>query len=92
LVSGIFHREEVPKNNIKRHIMREPDLDLEIDDRQRAILVVECPECGDKSRFLLDEVSPGTSVLCNCGGVLNLPGDSLQSIRKKSDNTQKIQD
>jgi RNase P subunit RPR2 len=66
--------------------MREPNLHLEIDDHQRAILVVECSECGDKSRFLLDEVSPGTSVLCNCGGVLNLTGDSLKSIHRKFDD------
>ena len=63
--------------------MREPKLDLEIDANQKAILVVECQECGDKSRFLLDEVSPGTSVLCNCGGVLNLTVDSLKSIHRK---------
>ena len=66
--------------------MREPNLDLEIDDTQRAILVVECQECGDKSRFLLDEVSPGTSVLCNCGGVLNITENSLKSIRRKFDD------
>ena len=66
--------------------MREPKLDLEIGDDQRAILVVQCAECGDKSRFLLDEVSPGTSVLCNCGGVLDLTGNSLQSIKQKFNN------
>ena len=63
--------------------MREPILDLEIADNQKAILIVECPECRDKSRFLLDEVSPDTSVLCNCGGVLNLTEDSLKSIQQK---------
>ena len=66
--------------------MREPILDLESDDNQRAILIVECSECGDKSRFLLNEVSPGTSVLCNCGGVLNLTEDSLKSIQGKLEN------
>ena len=66
--------------------MREPNLDLEIDDTQRAILVVECQECGDKSRFLLDEFSPGTSVLCNCGGVLNITENSLKSIHRKLDD------
>ena len=66
--------------------MREPNLDLEIDDTQRAILVVECQECGDKSRFLLDEVSPRTSVLCNCGGVLNITENSLKSIHRKLDD------
>lgn len=66
--------------------MREPKLDLEIDDTQRAILVVECQECGDKSRFLLDEVTPGTSVLCNCGGVLNITENSLKSIHRKLDD------
>ena len=69
--------------------MREPNLDLETDDNQRVILVVECQECGDKSRFLLDEVSPGTSVLCNCGGVLNLSDDSLNSIQQKLENIKK---
>ena len=65
--------------------MKEPNLDLEMVDDQKAILVVECPECGDKSRFLLDEVFPGTSVLCNCGEVLHLTGESLESIRRKFD-------
>lgn len=69
--------------------MREPKLDLEITDTPKTILIVECPECGDKSRFLLDEVSPGTSVLCNCGGVLNITGDSLKSIRQKLENINK---
>ena len=69
--------------------MREPNLDLEIDDNQRYILSIECPECGDKSRFLLDEVSPGTSVLCNCGEVLNLTEDGLKSIYKKLDDIKK---
>ena len=69
--------------------MKEPRLDLEADDNQRAILVVECQECGDKSRFLLDEVSPGTSVLCNCGEVLNLTDDSLKSIQQKLENIKK---
>ena len=69
--------------------MWEPNLDLETDDNQRAILVVECQQCRDKSRFLLDEVSPGTSVLCNCGGVLNLSKDSLKSIQEKSANIKK---
>ena len=69
--------------------MREPNLDLEIADNQKTILIVECPECGDKSRFLLDEVSPGTSVLCNCGGVLNLTDDSLKSIQQKLENIKK---
>ena len=69
--------------------MRNPKLDLETVDNQKAILVVECPECGDKSRFLLDEVSPGTSVLCNCGGVLNLTDDSLTLILQKVDDPKK---
>ena len=69
--------------------MWEPNLDLEIDDNQRAILVVQCQQCQDKSRFLLDEVSPGTSVLCNCGGVLNLSEDSLKSIQQKLANIKK---
>jgi len=69
--------------------MRQPQLDLEIIDNRKAVLVVECPECGDKSRFLLDEVSPQTSVLCNCGGVLNITADSLQAIRKKLDSSKK---
>jgi hypothetical protein len=69
--------------------MREPNLDLETDDNQRVILVVECQECRDKSRFLLDEVFPGTSVLCNCGGVLNLSDDSLRSIQQKLENIKK---
>jgi len=66
--------------------MREPNLDLEIADNEKAILVVECQECGDESRFLLDEVSPGTSVLCNCGGVLNISENGLKSIRLKLDD------
>lgn len=69
--------------------MREAKLDLEANDTPKTILIVECPECGDKSRFLLDEVSPGTSVLCNCGGVLNITGDSLKSIRRKLENIDK---
>jgi len=69
--------------------MREPKLDLEVTDTPKTILIVECPECGDKSRFLLDEVSPGTSVLCSCGGVLNITGDSLKSIRQKLENIDK---
>lgn len=69
--------------------MREPKLDLEGTDTPKTILIVECPECGDKSRFLLDEVSPGTSVLCNCGGVLNITDDSLKSIRQKLENIDK---
>ena len=69
--------------------MWEPKLDLEIDDNQRVILVVECQQCRDKSRFLLDEFSPGTSVLCNCGGVLNVSEDSLESIQQKSANIKK---
>jgi len=66
--------------------MREPKLDLEIDDNGKAILVVECQECGDKSRFLLDEVTLGTSVLCNCGGVLNITDDGLKSMHQKLDD------
>ena len=69
--------------------MREPNLDLETDDNQRVILVVECQECRDKSRFLLDEVFPGTSVLCNCGGVLNITENSLKSIHRKLENIKK---
>ena len=69
--------------------MWEPNLDLEIDDNQRAILIVECPECRDKSRFLLDDVSPDTSVLCNCGAVLDLTEDSLKSIQQKLENIKK---
>ena len=68
--------------------MKEPDLDLEIADNQVTILVVECPECGDKSRFLLNDVSPGTSVLCNCGGILNLSVDGLKSIQQKLHDMQ----
>ena len=63
--------------------MREPVLDLEIADNQRYILVVTCPECGDKSRFLLDEVSPGTSILCNCGGILDLKDENLKALQQK---------
>ena len=69
--------------------MWEPNLDSETDDNQRAILVVECQQCRDKSRFLLDEVSPGTSVLCNCGGVLNLSEEGLKSIQQKLANIKK---
>jgi RNase P subunit RPR2 len=65
--------------------MREPKFDLEEADGQRAVLVIECPECGDKSRFLLDELSPGTSVLCNCGRVLDITDNALKSIRQKTD-------
>jgi hypothetical protein len=72
--------------------MREPKLDLEMLDNQKAVLVVQCPECGDKSRFLLDAVSTGTSVLCNCGGVLNLTGDSLKTIQQKADSFRKAHD
>lgn len=68
--------------------MREPKLDLEVIDDQKAMLVVECPECGDKSRFLLDEISSGTPVLCNCGGVLNITEDSLNSVLRKLDDLQ----
>ena len=66
--------------------MREPNLDIEIDDNKKAILVVECQDCGDKSRFLLNEVSPGTSVLCNCGEVLSITENSLISIHHKLDD------
>ena len=66
--------------------MREPNLDIEIDDNKKAILVVECQDCRDKSRFLLNEVSPGTSVLCNCGGVLSITENSLKSIHQKLDD------
>ena len=69
--------------------MWEPNLDLETDDKQRAILVVECQQCRDKSRFLLDAVTPDTSVLCNCGGALNLTEDSLKSIQQKLENIKK---
>ena len=69
--------------------MRVPKLDLEIADNQKAVLVVECPECGDRSRFLLDEVFPGTSVLCNCGGVLNITDDGLKSIQQRFDDFKK---
>jgi len=69
--------------------MREPNLDLEIADNKKAILLVECPECGDKAKFLLDEVLPGTSVLCNCGGVLNLTDNSLKLIRQRFDELRK---
>ena len=72
--------------------MREAKLDLEIVDNQKAILTVVCPECGDTSRFLLAEVSPGTSVLCNCGGVLNLTDEGLKSIQQKFDNMKKKQE
>jgi len=66
--------------------MSEPNLDIEIDDNKKAILVVVCHECGGKSRFLLNEVSPGTSVLCNCGGVLSITENSLKSIHQKLDD------
>ena len=66
--------------------MREPNLDIEIDDNKKAILVVECQDCGDKSRFLLNEVSPGTSVLCNCGEVLSITENSLKLIHHKLDD------
>ena len=69
--------------------MRVPDLDLEIVDNNKAILVVGCPDCGDKSNFLLDEVSPGTSVLCSCGGVLDLTDNSLKSIQQKFNELNK---
>ena len=69
--------------------MREPILDLEIADNQKGILIVECSDCRDKSRFMLDEVSPDTSVLCNCGAVLNLTEDSLKSIQRKLENIKK---
>ena len=72
--------------------MREPKLDLEVADNHTAILIVECPECGDTSNFLLDEVSPGTSVLCNCGGVLNISDQGLKSVRQKLDDLKKSQD
>ena len=72
--------------------MREPKLDLEVSDNQKAVLIVACPECGDESRFLLDEVSHGTSVLCNCGAVLNITDDSLKSSRRKLDKIKKKQD
>ena len=68
--------------------MREPKLDLEITDDQRAVLVVGCPECGDKSRFLLDQVTPGTSILCNCGGVMSVSPDSLETIKQKFDSSK----
>ena len=69
--------------------MKEPKLDLELADNQKAVLIVECPECGDKSKFMLDEVSPETSILCNCGGVLNITDDGLKSIQRKFDNIKK---
>ena len=65
--------------------MREPKFNLEEAEGQRAVLVVECPECGDKSRFLLDEVSPGTSVLCNCGRVIDIEDNDLTSIKQVKD-------
>jgi hypothetical protein len=65
--------------------MREPKFDLEEADDQRAVLVIECPECGDKSRFLLDELSHGTSVLCNCGRVLDITDNVLKSINPAKD-------
>ena len=69
--------------------MKEPNLELEIVDNSKAILVVECPDCGDKSNFLLDGVSPGTSVLCNCGGVLDLTDNNLKSIEQKFNELNK---
>jgi len=65
------------------YIMRKPKFAIEATDDQRPILVVECPECGDKSRFLLDEISSGTPVLCNCGAVLDITDDDLKSIRQE---------
>jgi len=65
--------------------MRKPKFDREKDACQRPVLVVQCPECGDKSRFLLDDLSSGTSVLCNCGGVLNITDDDLRSIKPVKD-------
>ena len=65
--------------------MREPEFDLEEAEGQRAVLVIECPDCGDKSRFLLDEISPGTSVLCNCGRVLDITDNVLKSINPAKD-------
>jgi len=67
------------------YIMRKPKFAIEATDDQRPILVVECPECGDKSRFLLDDVPTGTSVLCNCGAVMNITDNDLKAIREKID-------
>ena len=63
--------------------MHEPRLDLEIIDNQKAVLVAGCPECGFQSRFLLNEISPGTAVLCNCGAVFDITADQLQSVQEK---------
>lgn len=80
------------KMNLERDIMRAPKLALEIVDNQKVILVVECPVCRDRSRFLLDEISPETPILCNCGGVLDITDDRLKAIRQQLGNYLTAQD
>ncbi len=65
---------------------REPDIDIEVDDRLNGILIITCPECGHRQRKPLRTLSPGTELRCSCGFTVSISGDDLRAVQRSLDD------
>lgn len=60
----------------------EPDLDIEIDDNFRGVLVIGCPKCRAKSKRPLASLQSDAIVGCPCGFNMEISGDGFTSAQR----------
>ena len=59
-----------------------PRMDLEIDARMRATLVVYCPDCGSRLRHSLHTPASACTLACTCGSIFRFYGDLFECERQ----------
>lgn len=69
--------------------MKEPKIDLDIDNNMNATLIIECGECRRKSKLSMSQASPGKTIKCNCGAEFSLSGDDLRKTQKSLDDLKR---
>ncbi|MBW1702822.1 MAG: hypothetical protein JRJ50_12025 [Deltaproteobacteria bacterium] len=69
--------------------MKDPTIDLDIDKKMNATLIIGCPECKRKTKLAARNAIPGKSISCLCGVSFNLSGDALRPIQRSLDDLQR---
>jgi hypothetical protein len=63
--------------------MKEPKIDLDLDNNFNATLIVQCGECNRKNKLPMSQASSGKIIKCGCGLEYPLKGDDLRKIQKQ---------
>lgn len=68
---------------------KEPRIELDVDNNLNGVLTITCPECSNKIKKNLRELSPGKEVSCSCGFTVSFTGDDLRKTQKSLDDLKK---